>query len=195
MLLLISAALATSWTSTTSSDVCTAGGGPGYIVPLASEDGFYLLHRFGPFTSAASISRFSFLMAGDSHGDAVCDSLLDGDLAIWASSSSTPPTALPTWRIALTPVRYGTGTFSSSDDQTVTTWLASPLSVAAGQYVYVAMEELHDGSSATCYQTCKDGKSSTSSYYSDTDAAPFGWDKLSAYGISYDTAKITLYGP
>lgn len=195
MLLLVASAFATSYSSITSSDVCTAGGGPGYIIPLASEDGFYLLHRFGPFTSAASITRFSFLMAGDSHGDAVCDSLLDGDLAIWTSSSSTPPSSLPTFRIAVTPVRIGTYPFSSSDDYTVNAYLASTLSVGAGQYVYVAMEEMHDGSSATCYQTCRDGKTSTSSYYSDTDAAPFGWDKLSSFGISYDTAKITLYGP
>lgn len=196
MFLFLASAFAASWTSTAATDVCTAsGGGPGYIVPLPSEDGFYLLHRFGPFTTNGSVSRFTFTMAGDSHGNPECDSLLDGDLAIWVSSSSALPTALPTFRVAVTPVRFSAGSYSSSNDYTVNAYLSSTLSVSAGQYVWVAMEELHDGSSATCYQTCRDGKASTTSYYSDTDAAPFGWDTLSSFGINYDTAKITLYSP
>lgn len=193
-LLLAHAALATTWTSNTSSDTCTAGGGPAYIVPLASEDGFYMLHRFGPFTSTAQISRLSFTMAGDSHGDAVCDSLIDPNVVVWVSSSGSYPSSFPMVTATVNLYRFGTGTFSSSNDYTVHGMLGGTLNVAAGRYLFVAMEEMHDGSSATCYQTCRDSDTSTTSYYSDTDAAPFGWDALSSFGISYDKAKISLHG-
>lgn len=194
--LLVPNASATTFSSLSSSDVCTAGAGPGYIVPLPAEDGFYLGHRFGPFSSDVSIGSLSFTLAGSSHGDAQCDSTLIPDVVIWTSSSSAWPSAFPRFTPAVTVVRMSVAgvPVSSASDYGLYGVLGGPMTVKAGNYVFVALQESHDGGDASCYVTCSDGSSSTTSMYSDSDGAPFGWDKLSSFGIHYDTARIYLFG-
>jgi hypothetical protein len=194
-LVLLSSLLATAQAGTISSittDTCTAGSGPGYIVPLVWEDGQFLGHRFGPFGATQTITSLTFNMAGSSHGNTVCDSLLTPNVYIWTLTSSAWPNSIPTFTIATTATQVGVAPFSSANDYTVYTSLASNLTVPASSYVFVAIEEQNAAGSATCYVTCKDGKTSTSSMYSDSDVAPMGWDALSSYGISYDRARIIL---
>lgn len=178
--------------SSITSDTCTAGSGPGYIVPLAWEDGQFLGHRFGPYSTTQTITSLSFTMAGSSHGNTICDSLLTPNVYIWTQTSSAWPSDIPTFTIATTATQVGIAPFSSTKDYTVYTSLASNLTVPAGSYIFVALEEQRTTAGATCYVTCTDGKASTSSMFSDSDVAPMGWDTLSSYGINYDRARIIL---
>ena len=178
--------------SSITTDSCTAGGGPGYIIPLAWEDGQFLGHRFGPYSSTQTITSLTFGMAGNSHGNTICDSLITPTVYIWTQSSSTWPSAIPTYTIATTATQIGMAPFSEAYDYTVYTGLASNLTVPAGSYIFVAIQEERTSAGATCYVTCTDGKASTSSMYSNSDVAPMGWDTLASYGINYDRARIIL---
>ncbi|MCE9573130.1 MAG: hypothetical protein K8W52_08230 [Deltaproteobacteria bacterium] len=150
---------------------------------LTSEVGDPALARITPPSYPFKVTSVSYRLTGMEN---TCGTNIAHAVSVFAATSATtpPPTPDSPQRI---PVEA-----SATDQRTrvVTVALPTPITLTAGQDLYVAVEmDANPGKTvAICLDGCLIPADDDRNFWSEQTAAPFTWDSLYSFGIEVDYA-------
>lgn len=172
-------------TFTVASDAPTSD--PPYLVAAApGEEGQWVVSRLGPVFRTFYVTNVTYTLrdASPTHGS-FCSARVAHQVRVFQGGATPGDSPSPVWT---SNVPYHSGL--TPLNRTVSASISprtSGYKVLAGNYIYVAVEMVGNPSTDEDYTCVAASASSTGkTWYSANDAAPYGWDPLSSYGMMTD---------
>ena len=158
-----------------------------YLVgALPEELGHLAAARLTPRAYPFEVTKISYELAGPETYDA-CDDTFAHRVEIWVETTATP---------SATPTLHETIDVSAQPEPTanifrkVTRTLATPLTLTAGQHLYVAVElqgeTVAETTTSLCIEACADVPQPDRNFWSNAVAAPYSWMTLADAGLDWN---------
>lgn len=122
----------------------------------------------------------------------MCDATLGHEVSVFVEQATTPP-ATPT----LLETIAVPGGPSGGDERHVFVGLAMPVTLHAGDQLYIAMRNAGTYPDVTCWQLCEDPAhhAENQTWWNNADAPPFPWGTLASFGIDGTVNAFALGHP
>lgn len=158
------------------------GCAPQIISPLAGEETHWIAARLTPPSYPFTVNAVRYGLAQGEHGSVTCDNGLAHALEIFVGTDVAPvasPSVVEHVDVAASAAVDGIRTFDHT--------LASPLTLQAGEYLFVAVQNAGvSPTDCTCFAACKPGYQPDTNYWSNAGAPPYPWATLESFGASLE---------
>ncbi len=165
---------------------------PTLLAPDPGEEGLWAAARLSPPAYPFDISLVNYTVGDGAAGEVMCSGTLAHQLALYVSSSTTPPeNEAPTLSISvfeLDPTLIG------HMGRAVSEAIDPPLRLEQGEHLFVAVQLVGVHPDVLCvHVNDDDAYEGDRSYWSGNTAAPYGWVRLDSLGLP-GSLLYTAYG-
>lgn len=147
----------------------------GYTTADVANAGHYAATRLTPPSTPYTVTSIYYTLA---HDPGTCDADQAHQVLVFTGTGTMPPATPAGVTLAIAPPATPT---TAGDARLVERRLDTPLVVAAGESLYVAVQMVR-GTTPLCLYECLDPGTADRNWWSAGTTAPFPWRTLASYG-------------
>ncbi|MEZ4442680.1 MAG: hypothetical protein R3B72_26535 [Polyangiaceae bacterium] len=144
---------------------------PGQIGPASAEIGHWYAVRLTPPSYPYTVNEIVYELGGSN----TCDTTAAHDVAVWVEGGAAPADTPANMQVLSTPA-----TMANEQVRVVTHALPSPVTLASGEHLFVAVEL---AAQPLCVMVCYGATESDRDYWSNSVMPPYPWSTLGSSNL------------